>query len=130
MKALARSGRVDMLHVTPPADFQTLGGVADRIRDEHRREAEALLDQLMSDCQERYGIRPGAVLKEGMVGEEIIAAATSDSDVIMVVIGTAHNLSARGTLATWLAGQLGTKLPIPLLMVPGNLTQQQLSQLV
>ena len=33
-------------------------------------------------------------------------------------------------LASWLAGQLGGKLLTPLLMVPGNLTDEQLQQLV
>ncbi|MCE2927701.1 MAG: universal stress protein [Rickettsiales bacterium] len=130
LKALARAGSVEMLHVTPPADFQTLGGIADRIRDERTREGEELLDRLMLECQQHYGIRPSTHLREGAIGEEIIAAAVADPDVMMVVIGVAHATGARGTLAAWLANQLGGKLPIPLLMVPGNLTQQQLQQLV
>ncbi|MDX2112623.1 MAG: universal stress protein [Alphaproteobacteria bacterium] len=129
LKALARSGCVDMLHVTPPADFQTLGTIADRIREERRGEAGQLLARLADECQQQLGLRPGIVLREGAIGEEIIAAATADPDAIMVVIGTSHS-GARGSLAAWLANQLGTKLPIPLLMVPGNLTQQQLAQLI
>ncbi len=130
MKALARAGSVDMLYVTPPADFQTLGAIADRMRDERKREGEELLTRLAIQCEEQVGIRPALHLREGAVGEEIIAAAVSDPDVIMVVIGVAHAPGARGSLASWLASQLGNKLPIPLLMVPGNLTQQQLSLLV
>jgi nucleotide-binding universal stress UspA family protein len=130
MKALARSGSVEMLHVTPPADFQTLGGIADRIRNERRREGEDLLNTLMAECEKQFGIRPGAQLREGAVGEEIIHATTRDPDAIMLVIGIAHAPGARGSLASWLAGQLGSKLPIPLLLVPGNLTQQQLVQLI
>ena len=97
---------------------------------ERKREGEDLLNNLMSECERQFGIRPGAHLREGAVGEEIIHIATNDSDVIMVVIGIAHASGARGSLASWLAAQLGTKLPIPLLMVPGNLTHQQLAQLI
>jgi nucleotide-binding universal stress UspA family protein len=130
LKSLARGGRVDMLHVTPPADFQTLGAIAERMREERRAEGQALLDTLSAQAQQDYGVRPGLLLREGAIGEEIIAAALADADTIMVVIGVSHVSGSRGTLAAWLAGQLGSKLPIPLLMVPGNLTEQQLRCLI
>lgn len=130
MKALARQGQVDMLHVTPPADFQTLGAVADRMREERRQEGETLLKMLADEAHAMYGVRPTPILREGAIGDEIIATALADANIIMVVIGIAHNHSSRGTLASWLAGQLGNKFPIPLLMVPGTLTDQQLSNLV
>ena len=130
LKAHARRGCVDMLHVTPPADFQTLGAIADRMREERREEGEKLLTTLADEALTNYGIRPTPILREGAIGDEIIAAALSDADVIMVVVGIAHAHSSRGNLASWLAVQLGNKLPIPLLMVPGNLTEQQLQNLV
>lgn len=130
LKAAARKGAVDMLHVTPPADFQTLGGIADRMREERKREGEDLLKTMADEAYAAYGIRPNPLLREGAIGEEIIAAALNDADVIMVVVGIASGNSGRGTLASWLAGQLGSKFPIPLLMVPGNLTDQQLQTLI
>ena len=130
MKAVARGGRVDMLHVLAPADFQTLGAIAERMREERKAEGEKLLAELADTAYGTYNIRPNPILREGTVGEEIITSALADTDVIMVVIGIAHTSTSRGTLASWLAGQLGTKLPIPLLMVPGNLTEQQLQGLV
>ena len=42
----ARGGAVDLLHVMPPADFQTLGSVADRMKEERRAEGEQLLTKL------------------------------------------------------------------------------------
>lgn len=130
MKAAARKGMVDMLHVTPPADFQTLGAIADRMREERKREGEELLKTLADEAYAAYGIRPAPLLREGAIGDEVIAAALADADVIMVVIGIAASGSGRGTLASWLALQLGQKFPIPLLMVPGNLTEQQLQTLI
>ncbi|MFW0776518.1 MAG: universal stress protein [Rickettsiales bacterium] len=130
LKAVARGGRVDMLHVTPPADFQTLGAIADRMREERKHEGEELLKKMADEAYAEYGIRPSPILKEGAIGDEIIAAALADPDITMVVLGIASDNNGRGTLAAWLANQLGNKFPIPLLMVPGNLTQQQLQTLV
>ncbi len=129
MKARTRNGAVDMMHVIPPADFQTLGAIADRMREERQAEGQALLNTLAREAFEAYGVMPNVILREGPTGDEIIAVAMSDPDLITVVVGIAQS-SSRGTLASWLAGQLGHKLLIPLLMVPGNLTDQQLESLV
>jgi hypothetical protein len=129
MKAVARGSAVGMLHVIAPTDFQTLGVVADRMREEQKLEAEQLLKNLADEASATFGIRPGIILREGIIGEEILATALEDPDVNMLVIGIAQ-ATGRGTLAAWLAAQLGHKLFIPLLMVPGNLTDQQLQSLI
>lgn len=130
LKALARGGAVTLLHVIAPADFQTLGAIADRMREERLREANALMDALALEAKTTYGVAPTLTLAEGGAGDEIVQAAMGSRDVIMLVLGVAHQHSSRGKLASWLAGQLGGKLLIPLLMVPGNLTEEQLVTLI
>lgn len=130
MKANARGNRVCMLHVIHPADFQTLGAIADRMREERKAEGHALLSTLAEEAFATYGVRPDIVLREGSVGDEIIAATFDDPDVNMIALGVAHHTSGRGKLTAWLASQLGNKLYVPLMMVPGNLTDQQLQSIV
>ncbi|MDX1975533.1 MAG: universal stress protein [Rickettsiales bacterium] len=130
MKALARSGSVVIVHVIPPADFQTLGAIADRMREERKKEGEELLQTLINEAAAHYGVTPAPVLREGAAGDEIVANALEDHDVIMLVIGVASHNNGRGKLSAWLASQLGNKLLVPLLMVPGNLTDEQLQSLV
>ena len=130
MKANARGGKVTLLHVIPPADFQTLGVIADRMREERIREGELLLTTLAAEAQAHHGIVPEKLLLEGSAGDEIVSAAMDKVNSIMLVLGIAHQSTGRGKLAAWLASQLGGKLLIPLLMVPGNLTDQQLMTLI
>ena len=130
MKANARGSRVCMLHVIAPADFQTLGAIADRMREERKAEGMQLLSMLAEEAFSTYGIRPDTILREGSTGDEIIAAAFEDPDVNMIALGVAQQASGRGKLTAWLASQLGSKLYVPLLMVPGNLTDQQLQSIV
>jgi nucleotide-binding universal stress UspA family protein len=130
LKAKARGGAVTLLHVVPPADFQTLGAVAERMREEREKEGNDLLEALASDAREQYGMNPRRLLCEGSAGDKIVEMAMNDPAIIMLVLGVAHQHSSRGKLAAWLGGQLGGKLLIPLLMVPGNLTDQQLSTLI
>lgn len=130
MKANARGSKVNMLHVIAPADFQTLGAIADRMREERKNEGQQLLTTLAEEAFATYGIRPETILREGPTGDEILAAANEDPDIHIIAIGIAQQTAGRGKLTTWLAGQLGNKLLIPLLMVPGNLTDQQLQNLI
>ena len=130
MKAKLRNGSVVMLHVIPPADFQTLGMVADRMSEERKNEAQTLLSKLKEEAATSFGITPHHNVLEGPIGDEIVRCAMDDSDITMLVIGTAQQGTGRGSLASWLASQLGDKLLVPLLMVPGNLTDYQLEKLV
>lgn len=130
MKARVRKGSLVMLHVIPPLDFQTLGMIADKMREEQLREGREMLRKLADSIEASFGVRPRQILREGDAGDEIVTYATEDTNITMIVIGTAQQNSGRGSLASWLASQLGTKLLIPLLMVPGNLTDYQLEHLV
>jgi nucleotide-binding universal stress UspA family protein len=130
MKAKPRGGRIDLLHIIPPADFQTLGAIADRMKEERQNEGESLLLKLCTEANEQFGVMPTPILREGPAGDEILAATLADPEIIMVFLGiAAQGSGGRGKLASWLAGQVGGKLLTPLLMVPGNLTDQQLQNL-
>ncbi len=131
MKVKARAGHITLLHVAPAVDFQTLGSIADRMRIERLNEGEALLAELSAEAQENFGITPTLLLLEGSAGEKIIESAMNDPNIIILVLGiTQHQNTGVGKLSAWLASQLNSSLLIPILMVPGNLTDQQLSTLV
>jgi nucleotide-binding universal stress UspA family protein len=130
MKARVRGHRVTLLYVIAPSDFQTLGTVAERMREERMQEGQNLLNALAQEAITTYGVTPNTLLREGVVGEEIVATVNADPDINMIAIGVAHHISGRGTLTAWLAAQLGNKLFVPLMMIPGNLTDQQLQGLI
>ncbi len=130
LRGVTRGVIVDIIHVIPPADFQTLGAIAERMSEERRQEGENILSQHANIAKSLYDITPGLILKEGSAGDEILKAIEEMGDVSVIVIGTAHHSKGRGKLAAWLAQQLGQKLFIPLLMVPGNLSDEQLQSLM
>src|SRR5271163_1503371 len=63
MKANARGSQVTIVHVITPADFQTLGTIADRMREERKREGRQLLETLAEEAFATYGIRPDILLR-------------------------------------------------------------------
>ncbi len=128
IKARKCQGLVDMLHIMEPPQSDALLGVAKTMREEAREEAESIVQDLCQEANETAGIMPSILLREGKVGEEILKAATEDPDVKMLVLGVNTN-SKRGKLVAWLSTQMGESLLIPVLLVPGNLTDQQIEEL-
>ena len=72
---------------------------------------------------------PVLSVRSGRTGEEILAAIEEDPSITFIVIGAAPSADTHGKLVSWLAGQVAGKLNIPLVIVPGNLTDEQLADL-
>lgn len=130
MKAKRRGDGVDVLSVLEPMDSQPLFGIGDRIGTERREQAEALLQELSAIAYEECGITPTLHLREGKLGEQIVAAVMEDSDVHMLVIGLMPDSPTGKKLVAWLSERMGDGLLVPMMLVPGNLTDQQLEALV
>ena len=128
-RAKRRGAAVDMLHVIAPPDVPTLNIAADKMLEEARSEAEELANRLKEEAASRTGLSPNIVLREGNVGDEIIAQAMEDHDATLLVIGVTPGGSKRGKLVSWLAAELGDKLLIPVMLVPGNLTEHEIDEL-
>lgn len=127
MKAHAGGGHVVLLHVLPPLDFTGAPGVDERMRSEQRMAAERLLADMAVEAS--AWCTPGVLLREGQVGEEILACAMEYMQAGMLVLGWPEAGSGRGRLLAWLVAQPASKLFMPLLLVPGHLTDQQLQAL-
>ncbi len=67
-----KGSTVDLLHVISPIDFHTLHAIEDRMREEKREEAEALMQRMAAEAQALSGVMPTIVLREGKPGEEIL----------------------------------------------------------
>lgn len=120
---------IELITVIEPAVYQSFVTVADKMREEKRAEAEEVLQQFAEQAVELSGIMPTLVVKEGRIGEQILATIEEDFSINMLVIGISPESPGRTDLLPWLTARFGTKLHIPLLVVPGNLTQQQIEEL-
>lgn len=128
IKAKKLGGVVDLLHVIEPGDFQSLFAVAEKARAERREAAEAMLQTLAEEAN-TFGIMPSLILREGVAGEEIVSAVLEDFQVSLLILGASKFNASRGKLVGWLTAQMGDKLLIPVIVVPSNLTDQQIEQL-
>ncbi|MFQ5785638.1 MAG: universal stress protein [Alphaproteobacteria bacterium] len=129
LRARNTKGYVILLNVIEPAEFQHWMAVEDVMKEERREEVERLLHELAAEVNEWANVMPVLTVREGRIGDEILAAIEEDPTISFLVVGAAPPGAKGGKLISWLAGQLAGRLSIPLVIVPGNITDEQLANL-
>lgn len=127
----ARIGRggVVLLHIIPPAEFQHWVAVETAMREEAMEEARHFLDELCAEVRALAGITPEVVIREGKPQDEIISQIEDDPDIHVLVLGASGDENP-GPLVSAFGGPLLRKVPVPILFVPGNLSDEQIDRLV
>lgn len=120
------NGIVTILNVIEPADYQSFALVADAIKEEKRQETEALLQSLA----EELDVIPSFMVREGSIEEEIIKVVEEDTSISMLIVGATTEANVKSKVLPQLVAQLGSKLLIPMLIVPGNITEHQMDELL
>ncbi len=129
LRAKKTGGRVALLYVVEPADFQHWMAVEDLMREEGRQEAEAVLQKYSAEVQEWSGKTPVFYLREGKLHDELLKLIEEDHSISVLVLGAATGKEGPGPLISSLTGKMTSDLRIPLTIVPGYLTDEQLESL-
>lgn len=129
LRAQNSGGNVALLHVTQPPEFQHWAAVGKRMREEMHANAEELLSGVKDEISDLLNTKPSLDIREGRIGDEILNFVDENESIDLLVVGAAQPNEGRGSLISWLAGQLAGRLRIPLVIVPGNLTDKQLRNL-
>jgi nucleotide-binding universal stress UspA family protein len=117
---------VTMLRVIETHDHnQQWLGVADIMRTEARQEASAMLARFAARCNGIAGITPECVSREGEPHEQILKLIEEDEDIAVLVLAAAVDSEGPGPLVSSL-GKIAGNFPVPVAIVPGHLTDEEL----
>ena len=125
-RARHTGGRVAMLYVVEPADFQHWMAVGDLMREEARSEGERLLQRLAARVNDLAGSMPVLYVREGERREELFKLIDEEPSISILVLGASTEKRGPGPLVTALTGKLIGKLRIPITIVPGNLREEDI----
>ena len=125
MRAANTGGGVEVLAVIPPEEFQHWIGVGDIMRQEARERIEAHFDVFAKWMRDKQGIDPELVIREGEPVPEILAQVRDDPEVGVLVLGAGSGGGGPGPLVTELTRRSGS-LPMPITIVPGDMSKDQL----
>ena len=125
MRAARSGGTVTILSIIPPEEFQHWIGVGDLMRAETRERIETHYEVFATWMRTRKGIHPDLVIREGSAVQEILGLIREDPEIGVLVLGAGTDPGGPGPLVSSLGKSSGT-LPIPITIVPGQLTKEQL----
>ena len=128
-RARRTGGRVALLYVMEPADFQHWAAVGEKMREERRDEAEQVLNTLATEVSEFVGTLPVLHMREGSVHDEIVTLIAEEPRIRILVLGAGIGKKGPGPLVSSLAGKMSGVFPIPITVVPGNLSEEEIDAL-
>jgi nucleotide-binding universal stress UspA family protein len=100
-------------------------GVADIMKAEAHEEANAALDKYAGRANGIAGITPERVVREGGTAEEILKLIEEDEDIAILVLAAGTGKDGPGPLVASFGSTAGD-YPIPVAIVPGHLTDEEL----
>ncbi len=100
-------------------------GVADIMRAEAHEEADAALDRYSARANGIAGITPERVIREGDTAEQILQLIDENEDISVLVLAAGVGTEGPGPLVASL-GKTAGSFPIPVAIVPGHLTDEDL----
>ena len=127
VRAAKTGGAVEILAVIPPEEFQPFLGVAEVMRAEAREKIEAHVQVFKDWMEKREGITPKLAVREGDRVDCVIAHVASDPEIGVVVLGAATDSADPGPLVAALTGRRLNDLKVPVAIVPGNMSKEQIA---
>ena len=128
-RARRTGGRLALLYIMEPAEFQHWMAVEEKMREEGRAEAEDFLHKHSSQVQEWTGELPTLYIREGKSAETILTLIEEEPRISILLLGAGTAKKGPGPLVSSIGGKLSGKFPIPITIVPGTLTSEQLDML-
>ncbi len=130
-RAKRSNALVSLLHVVEPPEFGHWATVAETMRAEAYENAEAILHEFAAEVKAQTGEPPEEIIREGIVVEEIGKLIEEDPQIAFLFLGASTETSGPGPLVSALANNpayLGVR-PIPVVVVPGAVTRDELRKL-
>jgi nucleotide-binding universal stress UspA family protein len=118
-------GGLSLLRVLAPPDAQAWSSVREMMVQEARDEAEKLMTAMAQRVFADSGIRPELIIRDGAPRDALLKLLGEDPSIRVLVLGGAPGSGGPGPLVSTLAGQMSGNLPVPVMVVPGNLTDEQ-----
>lgn len=127
-RAAKTGGRVTLLAIIEPEEFQHWIGVAEVMRAEARSAAEERLNALADELHALTGVAPELQIREGKRVDEVLGQIADDPDIGVLVLGAGEG-DGPGPLVSAMVSKMGAKMPVPITVVPGGLSLEKIDEI-
>jgi hypothetical protein len=125
-RAQHTGGRVTLMCPAQLPDFQQWRGVEEIMRDEAHAEAENMLYEAAKLVNELSGILPELVIPYGLATDCLFELLRGDKDISILVLASGTGKEGPGPLVSMFSTAVQA---IPVTIVPGNFTNEQIDAL-
>ncbi|HYM03333.1 MAG TPA: universal stress protein [Stellaceae bacterium] len=129
LRARHTGGRVALLYVIEPSHLQQWMAVETLMREERREEAEILLQKLSGEVSEISGTLPVIYIREGRRRDELLGLLDEEPSISVLVLAAGTGQEGPGPLVTALVGKMSGRMRVPITVVPGSLTDEQINMM-
>ncbi len=125
MRANKTGAGVAILSVIPPEEFNHWIGIGELMREEARERIHAHFEVFAKWMRDRQDITPELIIREGEAVQQILDVISENPEIGVLVLGAGNDKKGPGPLVSQLSRQSGS-LPVPITIVPGDLSKDQL----
>ena len=129
MRAKNTGGRVALFRDIEPTGFHHWARISELMQDEAREAAEERLNELAKEVVELSGLIPAVYVRAGPIEEELITLIDEEPTISILVLAASPSNEGPGPLVSHLVGKGTNAVRIPITIVPGGLTSQQIDAL-
>jgi nucleotide-binding universal stress UspA family protein len=127
-RAAKTNGRIEVLGIVEPQDFVQFGGVQAAIEEEQRLRIEGVVSASVGEILDEAGIEATIIVRQGEPVKAVREFIGNREDVAALVLGAAP-AGDPGPLVAHFTGNDAGKLPCPVMIIPGSLSDERLEQL-
>ncbi len=128
-RAKHSNGRVALLYVVEPAEFQHWMFVGTLMAEEAREEAEHAVGEFSQFVQGITGDVPIIYIREGNRQNQLMKLLKEEPTISLLVLAAADSTDGPGPLVSSLTGDMVGGLPVPITVVPGTLSDEDIDRI-
>ena len=127
-RAAKTNGRIEVLGIVEPQDFVQFGGVQAAIEEEQRLRIEGVVSSAIGEILDESGVEANIIIQQGEAVKSVRDYVGDRPDVAALVLGAAP-AGNPGPLVSNFCGNDAGRLPCPVMLIPGSLSDERLEQL-
>ncbi len=125
-RAIKTGGRIALLYIIQPAEFQHWLGVGDLMKQENREEAEEMVQVLADVVQRRTGKMPIIYIREGKPHEVLLNLIQEEESLSVLVLGASSVEEGPGPIISHVVNKMAGKFSLPITIVPGGMSDEEI----
>ncbi len=127
-RAAKTNGAIEVLGIVEPQDFVQFGGVQAAIEEEQRLRIEGVVSSAIGELLDKSGVEANIIIQHGEPVKAVRDYVGEREEVAALVLGAAPSGSPGPLVANFCGNDAG-RLPCPVMLIPGSLSDERLEQL-